>query len=318
MQMFMIYILIFAVIFILELLYFWIATKFNIVDLPSRRGSSKVITLRGGGIIFWIGTFVFFLYSGFQYPWFFLGASLIALVSFWDDIHSLSPRTRLCAQIASLLCMFYEVGIWSEQSLWLLVPILIANLGVINIFNFMDGINGITGGYSLSVLLTLLYVNTHVVTFVNTDLIVICVLAVSIFCFFNFRTKAKCFAGDVGSVCIAFILLFLMCKLTILTKDLSWFVLMAMYGVDGCLTIIHRMLLHEKISTPHRKHAYQIMANELKIPHVMVSLIYISIQIVINIIYLLCHGYLTAFFVVFLLAILYILFMKKYFKLHKL
>ena len=198
MQMFMIYILIFAVIFILELLYFWIATKFNIVDLPSRRGSSKVITLRGGGIIFWIGTFVFFVYSGFQYPWFFLGASLIALVSFWDDIHSLPPRTRLCVQITSLLCMFYEVGIWSEQSLWLLVPILIANLGVINIFNFMDGINGITGGYSLSVLLTLLYVNTHVITFVNTDLIVICVLAVSIFCFFNFRTKAKCFAGDVG------------------------------------------------------------------------------------------------------------------------
>ena len=70
---------------------------------------------------------------------------------------------------------------------------------------------------------------------------------------------------------IAFIVLFLIGKLVIRTGDFSWMVLLAVYGVDSVLTIIHRLMLHENIGLPHRKHMYQIMANELKVPHVIVS-----------------------------------------------
>ena len=135
----------------------------------------------------------------------------------------------------------------------------------------MDGINGITGGYSLVILAALAYVNKEVVTFVEADFIYTVICSVLVFCFFNFRKKAKCFAGDVGSVSIAFILLFLIGRLIIETEDFSWIVLLSVYGVDSVLTIIHRLMLHENIGLPHRKHLYQIMANELKIPHVMVS-----------------------------------------------
>ena len=80
---------------------------------------------------------------------------------------------------------------------------------------------------------------------------------------------------------IAFILLFLIGKLIIQTEDFSWIILLVVYGVDSVLTIIHRLMLHENIGLPHRKHMYQLMANELKIPHVVVSLIYMAVQSVV-------------------------------------
>ena len=145
------------------------------------------------------------------------------------------------------------------------------------------------------------------------------ICAVAVFCFFNLRKKAKCFAGDVGSVAIAFIVLFLLGKLMLTTMNFSWIILLAVYGVDSVLTIIHRIMLHENIGNPHRKHLYQIMANELKMPHVVVSSIYMVVQAVIVVGYIACYnyGYWYLLGVILLLSIVYILFMKKYFKLHK-
>ena len=95
-------------------------------------------------------------------------------------------------------------------------------------------------------------------TFVNADFIYTVVCSVLVFCFFNFRKKAKCFAGDVGAVSIAFILLFLIGRLIIETEDFSWIVLLSVYGVDSVLTIIHRLMLHENIGLPHRKHLIRL------------------------------------------------------------
>ena len=183
----------------------------------------------------------------------------------------------------------------------------------------MDGINGITGGYSLIILATLAYVNSEIVTFVEPALIYTVFCSVLVFCFFNFRKKAKCFAGDVGSVSIAFILLFLVGKLIIQTKDFSWIILLVVYGVDSVLTIIHRLMLHENIGLPHRKHMYQLMANELKIPHVVVSLIYMLVQAVVIIGYIDFgdHGYIFLLCTVLLLSFIYVWFMRKYFRLHQ-
>ncbi|CCZ37022.1 uncharacterized protein BN707_00995 [Bacteroides fragilis CAG:558] len=314
----MYYLIILVLLFLVELFYFHIADKYNIIDKPNERSSHTQITLRGGGIIFYLGALAYFLTSQFEYPWFMLALTLVTVISFVDDIRSISQGLRLVFHFTAMGLMFYQ---WELFTLpwWTVVVALIACTGIINAYNFMDGINGITGGYSLVVLGALAFINHRVVSFVEPGLIYTMLCAVLVFNFFNFRKRAKCFAGDVGAVSIAFIILFLIGKLIIDTEDFSWIVLLAVYGADSVLTIVHRLMLHENIGLPHRKHLYQIMANELKIPHVVVSLTYMVVQGVVVAGYLALreyrYGYLSGSILV--LGLLYLLFMKRFFYLHK-
>ena len=319
----MYYIIILVLLFLAELFYFRIADKCNIIDKPNERSSHTRITLRGGGIIFYFGVLAYFLTSHFEYPWFMLALTLITFISFVDDIRSTSQVLRLVFHFSAMALMFYQWGLFSLPW-WTLFVALIVCTGIINAYNFMDGINGITGGYSLVVLVALAYINEAVVSFVEQDFILTVLCSVVVFNFFNFRKRAKCFAGDVGSVCIAFVLLFFIGKLVIRTEDFSWIILLAVYGVDSVLTIIHRLMLHENIGLPHRKHLYQIMANELKIPHMVVSSVYMLVQALVIIGYLLFqnndyqnNGYWYMGGAILLLSVIYILFMKRYFHLHK-
>lgn len=314
----MYYLIILVLLFLAELFYFRIADKCNIIDKPNERSSHTRITLRGGGIIFYFGVLAYFLTSHFEYPWFMLALTLITFISFVDDIRSTSQVLRLVFHFSAMALMFYQWGLFSLPW-WTLFVALIVCTGIINAYNFMDGINGITGGYSLVVLVALAYINEAVVPFVEQDFILTVLCSVFVFNFFNFRKRAKCFAGDVGSVCIAFVLLFFIGKLVIRTEDFSWIILLAVYGVDSVLTIIHRLMLHENIGLPHRKHLYQIMANELKIPHVVVSSVYMLVQVLVIIGYFLFqdNGYWYMGGAILLLSVIYILFMKRYFHLHK-
>ena len=178
---------------------------------------------------------------------------------------------------------FYQLGILHWSMWWVILLALIVYVGATNVINFMDGINGITAGYSLAVLIPLALVNMDDI-FVEQSLIISTILASLVFCIFNFRPKgkAKCFAGDVGSIGIAFIILFLLGNVMIRTTDITWLVFLLVYGVDGCLTIVHRIMLHENLGEAHRKHAYQIMANELKIGHVKVTSLYMIMQLLIS------------------------------------
>lgn len=283
------YLVVFVVLLGVELLYFRVADYFNIIDKPNERSSHTRITLRGGGIVFYVGALVYFVASGFSFPWFMLGLTLIAGVSFVDDVRSVTQRVRLVVHFVAMLLMFYQ---WGMVSLpwWYVVVALVVCTGIINAYNFMDGINGITGGYSLVVLGGLAYVNGWVVPFVDEKMIYTMMVAVLVFDGFNFRRKAKCFAGDVGAVSIAFVILFLLGRLILETGDWSYIIFLAVYGVDSVLTIVHRLMLHENIGLPHRKHMYQLMANELKIPHVVVSLVYMGVQAVIVAVYLAMAG----------------------------
>lgn len=314
----MYYIIILVLLFVAELFYFRVADKCNIIDKPNQRSSHTRITLRGGGIIFYFGALAFFLANPLEYPWFIVALTLITFISFVDDIRSTSQLLRLVFHFTAMALMFYQWRLFSLP-LWTIIVALIVCTGIINAYNFMDGINGITGGYSLVVLAALAYINKEIVPgFVNQDLIVTVLCAVLVFNFFNFRKKAKCFAGDVGSVSIAFIILFLIGKLIIGTENFSWMILLVVYGVDSVLTIVHRVMLHENIGQPHRKHLYQIMANELKVPHVVVSSIYMVTQGVIIAGYFYCqaYGYWYLLGSIFVLSSVYGLFMRKYFKLH--
>lgn len=312
------YIIIFILLFIVELVYFRIADKCNIIDKPNERSSHSKVVLRGGGIIFLIGTWVWSFFYGFQYPWMLVAVTLAAGISFVDDIYSLPDSVRLVVQFVAMFLMFYQFGILDWQSWWMILLALVVCVGISNAYNFMDGINGITGGYSIAVVLPLIYLN-HTLSFVDADFLWVTLLSLGVFCFFNFRKRAKCFAGDVGSLSIAFIIVFALGKLIMRTGDFTYIVFLALYGVDSVLTICHRILLHENLGKAHRKHAYQLMANELRIPHVVVSSFYIILQLLVSfgMVLLPMNHWLYLVTILVVLCGSYLLFMKRYYHLHE-
>ena len=333
MNTYLVYGIIFVILYVLELVYFKIADKCNIIDKPNGRSSHSTIVLRGGGIIFMLGLWIWAAFTsagllntglGFGYPWFLAAVTLIAGVSFVDDIRSLPDSVRLVAQFAAMGLMFYQLDMLHWEMWWVVIIALIVCVGASNVINFMDGINGITGGYALASLIPIYILNKEM-GFVDESLVITVILADLVFCLFNFRPKgkAKCFAGDVGSIGIAFILLFMIGQLIMKTGDVTYLIFLLVYGVDGCLTICHRIMLHENLGEAHRKHAYQLMANELKIGHVTVSLIYMALQMAVSLGFIyLCPDTLVAHWVylavaLVVLAIAYILFKKKYYHLHE-
>ena len=337
------YIVIAIVLFITELVYFKIADRCNIIDKPNERSSHSNIVLRGGGIIFPISILVWMALQMVNGEWFMVkdylpfvvGLVLICGVSFWDDVKSLPDSVRLMAQFVAMALMFWSMfgfqnsGFMVLDWYWRVAVIIVALIvcvGASNIINFMDGINGITGAYAMASLIPLYILNNGVNGgFVDNSFIITMMLADVVFCYFNFRPrgKAKCFAGDVGSLGVAFILLFLIGCKVMQTGDITYLVFLVVYGVDGVLTICHRIMLHENLGQAHRKHAFQLMANELKMSHITVSLIYACLQLAISLgfIYLvpnniLAHWtYLLSSIVV--LSVAYVLFKKKYYHLHE-
>jgi len=324
-----------VVLLVAELCYFKIADHFNVIDKPNERSSHSTIVLRGGGIIFSLSMIVWAVMMVVKgnditpYLPFLCGLVLICGVSFWDDVKSLPDSLRMVVQIISTLLMFWSIGLYSSfDNWWIMAMVVVVALffcvGATNFINFMDGINGITAANSFAMLLPILLMNRSL-GFIEESYLIVAILGIVVFSIFNFRPKgkAKCFAGDVGSIGIAFIILFSLGRLMLVTKDVTYIVFFLVYGIDGSLTIFHRIMLHENLGQAHRKHAYQLMANELKMSHVVVSLLYMIIQLAISLgfIYLcpntvLAHWiYLVAAGLV--LAVAYVLFKMKYYHLHE-
>lgn len=329
------YIIIAVVLLLAELAYFKIADYFNIVDRPNERSSHSRIVLRGGGVIFTVSMIAWAVMMVVQgneitsYIPFLIGLLMVAGVSFWDDVHSLPDSLRMAVQIIAFLLMFWSIGLYvvSDNWLWTALIVIVAlffSVGATNIINFMDGINGISAGYGLSMLIPILLLNTQM-DFIAQSYLIVAISGILVFSIFNMRPKgkAKCFAGDVGSIAIAFIILFALGKLMLATGDVTYIVFFLLYGIDGSLTIFHRIMLHENLGQAHRKHAFQLMSNELKMGHVTVTMIYAIGQLAVSLgfiylcpntvlahwIYLICAGL--------VLAVGYVLFMKKYYHLHE-
>lgn len=265
------------------LIYFKVAEHYNIVDNPNQRSSHSIVTLRGGGVVYWMAAAVFLAFNYLQAGWlFFAGLTLIAMVSFYDDIKGTTPAVRLLFHLLAMSLIFYMAGVYVQYPWWAVALGYIIFVGIINAWNFMDGINGITGLYSLAVLAGLQYINLVQIPFVNPALIWYPMIASAVFLFFNFRKKARCFAGDVGSVTIAFWTVTLMLMLMLESHSLIWIGFMLVYGVDSVLTILHRMYLRQNIFKAHRLHFYQILANEQKIQHRVVSVIYFVVQLLVS------------------------------------
>lgn len=324
------YFVIAVILLIVELVYFRIADKCNIIDKPNERSSHSTIVLRGGGIIFGISMIAWAVLMMAQgndivpYMPFLCGLVLVAGISFWDDVHSLPDSLRMVVQIIAYLLMFWSMGIL-QWSMWWIVPIaLFFCVGATNIINFMDGINGITAGYGLAMLLPILLLNQNM-GFIEQSNLIVAIIGILVFSIFNFRPrgKAKCFAGDVGSIGIAFIILFALGRMMLETQDVTYIIFFLVYGIDGSMTIFHRIMLHENLGQAHRKHAYQLMANELKMSHVTVSLLYMVLQLVISLGFIyVCPDTVLAHWIYLLsagtvLALAYVLFKMKYYHLHE-
>ena len=274
------YIGVLGVIIAVSSLYLKLAIKFNIIDKPNERSSHREITIRGGGVLFPITILLWSLIEGIFNP-FILGILCISIISFIDDCKPLSNKIRLSIHFLSIGLLLYQLG-FSEYSFiaWGLGLLFVG--GWINAFNFMDGINGITVLYSLSILAVCFYLNTHI-DFIQDSLLLYTAIALLVFGFYNVRKKAKSFAGDVGSVSMAFIIAFIVLSLILFTKNWQYVLLVSVYGIDSLLTIIQRLVKGDNIFQAHRSHLYQYLANEVKVPHVMVSIIYALIQLVLNI-----------------------------------
>lgn len=270
-----------VIMFAVELFYFRIANYYNIIDKPNHRSSHSKITLRGGGIIFPISLFLYPLYFGYEFKYFLIGLLLIGFISFIDDIKPVANRLRIIFHLTAVGLMFYQLELFHLPFYWILLALFVV-IGSINAINFMDGINGITGGYSIITVLTLLYININTVTYSSSTLLITVLVSIGVFNFFNFRSRAKCFAGDVGSVSIAFIIMFFLLQLITKTANLGYLLLLLIYGLDTVTTIIFRIIRKENIFDAHRSHFYQYWANERGISHLIVAALYAIIQLFIN------------------------------------
>lgn len=282
----MYYILITIILLIGLFIYFRIAEKYKIIDCPNERSSHKVTTIRGGGIIYPLSYIIFLitliLHKEIEITYFIIGLGLliISTVSFIDDIVKLSPGIRLVFHFISVSILLYSIGGFS-LSIWLVPIYYILIIGILNSYNFMDGINGMTGLYSLVTLSSLYFVNENYHIF-SVDFILFPIIASMVFLFFNFRKKAKCFAGDVGSFSIAFWILVIIGSIIVYTDDYKYLLLLTVYGIDSIFTIVERLLVKENILEAHRRHLYQLFVNEKQISHLVVSFSYAAIQLVIN------------------------------------
>jgi UDP-N-acetylmuramyl pentapeptide phosphotransferase/UDP-N-acetylglucosamine-1-phosphate transferase len=303
----MIYIALLLVLLGIEVLYFKIADKYNIIDKPNSRSSHTTITLRGGGIIFPIAMIIAFFLGYVSWP-VTLAVVLVAVVSFIDDIKPLSQLPRFASHVLAVGLVFYDFPVFSE-ALWVLPIVFVLMIGWINAFNFMDGINGITVLYALAAIVSFSFLS---VNHASLPLLITMGLSCFVFGLFNVRKKAKTFAGDVGSISMALFLGYFMIKTIIDSGQLGYILFFSIYGIDAIITIINRLLKKENIFEPHRSHLYQYLANEMGYSHILISIIYAGLQLGINafVIYMDLKGNLTLFFMggfLVLLTIIYLL-----------
>ena len=269
------------------------AYRFGLLDIPNDRSSHNLPTPRGGGL----GILAAFVISSLliNLPlviW--LPAAILALVSFFDDKLDLTPKTRLIFQFAAALVVvgfaLIQNSEFNIQNLPLLVLVLALSIyvvGTANFYNFMDGINGIAGitgavGFALLGLFAQFYTSSP-----TAGLSAFCI-SVACIGFLPFNVpRARVFMGDVGSILLGFVFA---SYVVILSRGLTDFLVLAgflsTFYADALTTLYVRKTGGERLSQAHRRHLYQLFANQKKVPHWKVSVCYGSIQAIIGLVLL--------------------------------
>ena len=261
------------------------AYSLGIVDFPNSRSSHSTPTPRGGGV----GLLLTFLVVSVSFAGvpvsFWLPATFLTVVSFFDDRLDLSSRARLFFQFGAAATVVFST-IFNEFSFYSLLTIpfwLLFIVGTANFYNFMDGINGIAGitgvvGFGFIAVFSRMAEADSALFFLS--------LAMSAACagFLPFNLpKARVFMGDVGSILLGFVF----AGITfILSNDLGSFLcflgFMFPFYIDALTTLFVRWRDGEKLSQAHRRHLYQVLANERTFPHWFVSCGYCLVQLVVG------------------------------------
>jgi UDP-N-acetylmuramyl pentapeptide phosphotransferase/UDP-N-acetylglucosamine-1-phosphate transferase len=275
----------------LIVIYFWIARKYQIIDVPNVRSSHSQVTYRGAGIIFPVILLLNLLFSNYleqkylvDHPLFFWsGFFFISIVSFYDDVKSISSKTRLVFQLLAAAPLVYAMSLtW----VYFLIAVILF-IGVINAYNFMDGINGITSLYSLVASFTaVLMIQLGFKLAIDMKIWLSLSAALMIFSIFNVRKRALCFSGDIGAISIAFLLMYWIYDLILVENSIIYILFLGVYGLDSLATIGIRLYRKENILNAHRSHLYQMLSNEFKTPQILVSIVYALTQLILNVLIL--------------------------------
>ena len=266
----------------LELLYIRLARHFRLFDVPNGRSLHQTTrTVRGGGIIVYLAVLTMVLSVPFNQPWFFGGLTVVVLISFGDDVAGIPVRFRFFAQSIAVSMLLIQTHT-SSTDWWLFLGLLVLGVAIINAYNFMDGINGMTAFYSLLTIGTLWYLQRDEMDSRSPILYPSVFVALLVFSFFNARPKAICFAGDVGSIGIGFIMLYNL--LTVINERHTYLplLLLAVYGADSLLTIVYRIHRRQNIFRAHQSHLYQLLISQRGWPHLGVAAGYAFMQAGIN------------------------------------
>ncbi|MES2618084.1 MAG: UDP-GlcNAc--UDP-phosphate GlcNAc-1-phosphate transferase [Bacteroidota bacterium] len=275
-------------------LYLRLAKYFNIYDHPVGRSSHINRTITGFGIFILYGLAVYCIsYPYYLKSFFIIGLVMLSIISFIDDIVFIKHFIRLIFQVFALTLLAIELPFdYISAEKWpTIIACVILGIGVLNAFNFMDGINGMLGLNSLVILLSFWWLNGnsvdlegHKIMFVSPNFIYTMILGVITFLFFNLRTKARVFAGDVGSIGLAFVIFYLMMNLIFKTGNYAYLLLFSVIGIDAGLTVIYKLIVRENIFVPHRDFLFKKLVHVGKEKHLKISAIYAGVQALISIV----------------------------------
>ena len=280
------YLIIFLLLSAGMFIYLKIAEKWSIVDQPNLRSSHQITTKRGAGVLYLLAFVIYLMVSSNNNLTLILSGLILGGVGFIDDLKNLNFKIKLAIQLIVILS-YLIVQDYLSLDWYYTILIFVFLIASINIFNFMDGINGLTILYSLSFLMSFYYINTEFISFINPNMLLVMIICNVIIGFLNIRTKAVCFIGDVGSISMGFLYATLALILMIKTNSFAPLVLIMVYAVDAGWTIMERLSLKENIFLPHRRHLYQILVNELRFSHILISISYFTIQMLLNMVWLL-------------------------------
>ncbi|MCX6218394.1 hypothetical protein [Spirosoma sp.] len=265
---------------LIEWLYVRLARRYAFFEkLNERSMHQHPTTVRAGGFIFYLAALAA-VWQHDSLVCFCLGLTSLALVSFWDDWADLPKRYRLAVQLLAVGLLLGQQGLLVSHW-YIAVALLVAGVGLLNAYNFMDGINGMTAFCSLVAIGTLWFVEGELLG--TTNALFPCVLiALLVFCYVNARPQAICFAGDVGSVSMGFIVLYGI--VDCVSRSHSWLpvLFIAVYGLDSGLTILYRLYLGQNIIQPHQMHLYQVLVSARRWSHLRVSALYACVQLCVN------------------------------------
>jgi Fuc2NAc and GlcNAc transferase len=257
---------IFAGSFLITMVVRYFSLKKNIIDIPNERSSHSIPTPRGGGlaivITWYIGITILFFSQVIEKHLYFalLSGAVLAVISFLDDVIDIKPIIRLICQAVTAIISLYFLGGISSFSLAgsimlpsiILYPIaFVGFVWFINLYNFLDGIDGYASIEAICIASAFLLFTGNIIN----ALLIACVAG---FLIWNWP-RAKIFMGDVGSTQLGFIFVTLgiyyhnIQQLSII----NWIILTSPFWFDATLTLLRRWRNKEKLSQAHRKHIYQ-------------------------------------------------------------